>query len=412
MPLPPYLFAQFCPTSFTASRFIALGGILALSAACSGEDETGSPGMNSSRGKAEGRDASGGQTGESIPASGAGGASSGSSSASGGSHHAAGGAAAGGSMISSGGGPSGSGGGAQQPDPECLLMVDSALNFLTALSEEHAQQARFTWDAPERQTFEFLPPGNAERKGLSLKLLSHEDRARFEAFLRSILSEKGALKVEAIMALEELLGEPPYRDPDNYFISIFGDPQAASEAPWGFRFEGHHLSLHGSVVACQTYAATPAFWGASPELSPLQAELDAARDLYQLLDASQKSIARSGSTSDTATMAKSTPATPYENAGLEAAQMTTGQKEQLRSLIGIWLGNMARPIAEDRWEALELSGFDQIRFSINGDDYRVQGPTFIIEMNSAGTDHVHGIWRDFQGDWGEDLLARHLAEHH
>ena len=46
--------------------------------------------------------------------------------------------------------------------------------------------------------------------------------------------------------------------------------------------------------------------------------------------------------------------------------------------------------------------------------YRVQGPTFLIEFdNTQGNgNHVHAVWRDFNGDWGRDLLREHLKTSH
>ena len=64
------------------------------------------------------------------------------------------------------------------------------------------------------------------------------------ALLRAGLSEAGMTRAEGIMELEAVLralegGRGPARDPERYFVTIFGDP--AGPAPWGWRFEGHHL---------------------------------------------------------------------------------------------------------------------------------------------------------------------------
>ena len=38
--------------------------------------------------------------------------------------------------------------------------------------------------------------------------------------------------------------------------------------------------------------------------------------------------------------------------------------------------------------------------------YRVQGPTFLIEFDNTQNDgnHIHSVWRDFESDFGRDLL--------
>jgi hypothetical protein len=47
----------------------------------------------------------------------------------------------------------------------------------------------------------------------------------------------------------------------------------------------------------------------------------------------------------------------------------------------------------------------------HGHYYAVRGPTFVIEYDNTqdGANHVHAVWRELANDWGEDLLARHLA---
>jgi hypothetical protein len=44
----------------------------------------------------------------------------------------------------------------------------------------------------------------------------------------------------------------------------------------------------------------------------------------------------------------------------------------------------------------------------------VQGPTFLIEFDNSqnGGNHVHSVWRDFNGDFGRDLLREHIKAAH
>ncbi|MEX2467161.1 MAG: DUF3500 domain-containing protein, partial [Gemmatimonadota bacterium] len=46
--------------------------------------------------------------------------------------------------------------------------------------------------------------------------------------------------------------------------------------------------------------------------------------------------------------------------------------------------------------------------------YRVQGPTFLIEYDNTqnGANHIHSVWREFEGDFGRDLLRDHIREVH
>src|SRR5690606_27390608 len=74
-----------------------------------------------------------------------------------------------------------------------------------------------------------------------------------------------------VMSLEEVLyllegGERDYRrarrDPGKYYLSVFGKPE--ERGTWGWRVEGHHLSLNFSVEDGEVVATTPEFFGANP----------------------------------------------------------------------------------------------------------------------------------------------------
>ena len=87
------------------------------------------------------------------------------------------------------------------------------------------------------------------------------------------------------------------RDPLRYTVAIFGDPESSD---WGWRFAGHHLSLHYTIAGGQLQSATPSFFGADPAETPLPggallrpcaALEDLGRDLVRSLDESQLAAA-------------------------------------------------------------------------------------------------------------------------
>lgn len=298
-----------------------------------------------------------------------------------------------------------------QADAECLEMVQAASALLEGLSSAERASARFSWADEQRQRFEFFPPQMEERGGLSLKGLEPGKRALFDALLSAAMSASGERKVAQIMALEALLGKPPYRDPENYFVSVFGTPNSGNQQPWGFRFEGHHVSLHVSMLGCQTYASTPLFLGTNPRTDPLQREIDTAAALLASLDEGLRQQV-AGTSESRGMDSKTARITPYGDRGVAAAQMNAAQKGMLRSLVNLWIDTMAKPIAQEHRRAIEEADFDRVRFMVAGQAFRVQGPTFLIELNYAGPGHAHSVWRDFDGDWGVDLLQRHLEAHH
>ena len=50
----------------------------------------------------------------------------------------------------------------------------------------------------------------------------------------------------------------------------------------------------------------------------------------------------------------------------------------------------------------------------SGHYYRIQGSTFLIEFDNTqnNANHIHTVWRDFDGDFGDDVLADHYRTSH
>jgi hypothetical protein len=217
------------------------------------------------------------------------------------------------------------------------------------------------------------------------------------------------------------------RDPELYFFSIFGTPSASGQ--WGLRVEGHHLSLHFTVDGSRmTVASAPAFFGTNPAevregprtgLRVLGTQEEAGRALLGSLNDAQRGRAVISETApndiESRTQLKFDPLQP---GGLMAADMVVGQRELLMQLIEVYAGLMADDIAADRIAKIEQAGIENVGFAWAGSTergqryhYRIQGPTFLIEHNNTQNNgnHVHSVWRDFNGDFGRDLLGEHLA---
>ena len=210
---------------------------------------------------------------------------------------------------------------------------------------------------------------------------------------------------------------------------MFGTP--SPRGGWGWRVEGHHVSLSVTVVNGSFVATSPMFFGTNPAevrdgakkgLRILGAEEDTARALLTSLDASQRATAviNAAAPNDIATMNTLTinPLTPP---GIAAAALTPPQREQLMRLVEVYTSSMAADLAADRLSRIRAAGLEKITFAWAGEAergkrhyYRVQGPTFLIEFDNTQNDanHVHSVWRDFQGDFGRDLLREHLKAAH
>jgi len=316
--------------------------------------------------------------------------------------------------------------------PPPPAMVTAARAFLDSLSPELKQKAQYPLDADERFTWFYTP---VPRKGVTLKEMNDTQRAAATNLLRVGFSEKGYSKAETIRALEDILAEieknPTRRDKELYYFTIFGEP--GPKSTWGWRYEGHHLSHHWTVVNGNALVTTPQFFGANPAevrtgpktgLRALAAEEDLGYELLRSLDDKQRAMAiiDPKAPNDILTT-NSKEATIQEDRGLAYAQMTAAQKALLVKLIEENASAQPDAIARERLGKIRAAGLDKVKFAWmggmekgEGHYYRVQGPTFLIEFDNTqgNANHIHLAWRDFKGDWGRDLLAEHYktAQHH
>ena len=325
--------------------------------------------------------------------------------------------------------------------PSAASMAGAATKFLASLTPEQRQQAMFTFDGDERTHWHFIPTELFPRNGLTIKQMNQSQRKLAHELLKAGLSQRGYMTATQIMDLESVLaaleaaqraaapslprGNPLLRDPERYFFSIFGTPSTRNT--WGWRVEGHHMSLNFTVVNGTLVAGSPSFFGSNPAevrdgpkkgTRVLGPEEDAARSLIESLDSSQreKAIINGIAPNDIVTMAK-VKIDPLSPAGIPASALTAGQRALLRKLIDVYTGYMADDIAADRLTRIEKAGRDRVAFAWAGSldrgqkhYYRVQGPTFLIEYDNTQNDanHIHSVWRDFNGDFGEDLLREHV----
>lgn len=312
-------------------------------------------------------------------------------------------------------------------------MAEAALRFLAAIAAPLAPRAQHPLTADDRTSIKYVPRA---RSGVPLKLLTPEGRRLAHALLKTGLAQLGYQKATDIIALESILaaleGNPVRRDPENYYVWIFGQP--ARNGRWGWKFEGHHLSLNFTIAGGQV-AAVPAFFGANPAevaASPqsgqkkgqriLHAEEDLGRQLLLSFPAARRAevIVAADAPADVLTADHST-ATPPPAEGAAVTSMTAPQRELLRRLIAEYAGALPAPLAAARLARIDAAGFDKLRFAWAGSSergkphyYRVSGPTFVIEYDNTQNNgnHAHSVWRDFAGDFGRDLLREHLEADH
>ena len=314
-------------------------------------------------------------------------------------------------------------------------MADAASNFLSALPAVARGDASFAFESDERARHHFIPTEAFERHGVVYRSLNSEQKVRALDLLRSGLSQKGYLTAQRIMEVEGILGilegsdRRFSRDQEDYWVSIFGTP--AHDGTWGWRWEGHHLSLHFTVVAGDITVSTPTFLGANPAMVPdgprrgvraMREHEDTARELLASLDAGQREVAIFDDVAPTNIVTGAELVVdPLDPIGIRGADLSSAQRDLLTAVIDAYVGMMADDIAALRHEAIRSGGLDNTYFAWAGPTergevayYRVQGPNVLIEFDNTQEDpnHIHAAFRDFVGDLGRDVLREHLARDH
>ncbi len=318
-------------------------------------------------------------------------------------------------------------GGASGYDTSALAVT--ARTFLSTLNDRQRAVASFPFDDPERTRWAYVPQ---KRAGIPLQAMDAEQRGAAFGVLGTGLSERGTRLARGIIELEGTLRVlegslwGARRDPELYYLALFVGPGGAQ--PWGWRFEGHHLSVNVTDLGPHGQIVAPLFMGANPARVPsgpqegsrlLAAEEDLAFELLHMLDPRQRARATIAAQTFGDILTRNDPRVgAVAFAGLPAAEMTIAQQRQLRRLLELYAGRMADSSAYRQLQRIENAGFERLHFAWAGAHqprephyYRIHGPTVLVEYDNSQSDanHIHTVWRDLENDFGGDLLRRHYA---
>ena len=307
-------------------------------------------------------------------------------------------------------------------------MSQFAEAFLASLNEEDRAQAALPFATTERENFHYVP---LVRKGMTIKSMKASQRAAALRLLNSALSTSGSFKAAQIMALEKVLHElenqNPKRDPELYYVTIFGDP---AKTPWGWRFEGHHLSVNQTITD-EGISGTPLFLGANPGhvaagehagLRVLGEEEDMGRAFVLSLSAKQRLAAVIDSAAIREILTgQNSEVSPLDNDGIPFSELSPAQQKQLQKLLQYYLDRHEQPIAQAALDRIDAHGTDNLVFAWAGSlelgekhYYRIQGPSFVVEYANTqnNANHHHTVFRDFTHDFGRDVLREHYRHSH
>jgi len=323
----------------------------------------------------------------------------------------------------------------------CLLTVQSkaqdlsslATTFLNLLDSEQKAKAQYSLDDKERFNWNFVP---IQRNGVCFRTFTPQQRTAGLALLRASLSEQGYKKANSIMELENILREiegrsmsDNYRDPLNYYITIFGTP--SKEMPWGWRMEGHHLAINFSSVNNKIGSSTPTFWGSNPGIVPrgeekgkeiLKLETDLGFELCNSFSAEQKKKAILAEKAyPEIIMTNKIKAQSIEPMGLTYKEMNDSQQKLFLRLLEVYIRNYQLDFSNRLMAKVEKAGIENLSFGWAGglspgpgNYYRIQGPMLLIEYDNTqnNANHVHTAIRDLTNDFGEDILKQHYIQDH
>ena len=309
-------------------------------------------------------------------------------------------------------------------------------NWLGGLDSTQRAIATFPFKTDERFAWQYTP---GPREGLALRDMSPEQRAAAIAIVRSSLSERGARELEAIIALETVLGELEHevgrpgwqrRDPGLYWFAVFGDP--GGTGAWSWRVGGHHVAIHLTLAGGSVAGSAPSFLGANPAVVPggpaagvraLTGEETLARALLAGLDDAARRIAVVDDTAPADILSGNGRRAEIASipTGIRHGELDAVGQEALERLVRHYLHRTRPEIATAEWDRIRSTGLDDVTFAWAGPDepgrghyYAIRGPRFLIEYDNTqnGANHIHAVWRDLANDWGEDVLAAHYASDH
>lgn len=312
-------------------------------------------------------------------------------------------------------------------------MVDASKQLLSVLYEDQLEKAHHPFEDQNRAVWNNLPTHSFMREGLPLGEMNDRQKIAFHSLLQSALSEQGYLKVQVIIEQDQNRRKEVFEENgfttnmtmyghDYYYFTLFGEPDM--DNTWGWRFEGHHISLH-FTLSPEGISVTPMFVGVDPReitegpyagYSFMNEEANIAWELINSLDESQSSASlMDGKMPDDVLTREGNEPHTQKAFGLKVGKMSERQQADVKALIRAWVYNLKYPLAEQEMQKIEKAGIDKLQFAWSGDKglhearyYRIQGPACLIEYDNRTYEywHIHSLWRSLPDDFGKEVIGK------
>ena len=309
-------------------------------------------------------------------------------------------------------------------------LSEAAWSFLGSLDADQDSRASLEFAHEERRRWHYTP---RDRAGLTLGAMGRAQAKAAHRLLAAGLQLASYARAVSIMGLEDVLDTLESgradRHAGDYWVAVFGNP--GGSLPWGWRFEGHHLSVNYTVTG-EGVAATPLFLGANPAhvsdggttvLRPLGCEEDLALALLSSMDERRRARAVFSPEAPSDIVTGERPSVPpaLEPAGLSGDDLGDESADLLWALTAAFVERLPEELARPRLAALEKEGLGALHFAWAGEVavdrphyYRLQGPGLLAELDDTEPDgnHVHTVLRDPGDDFGAGALQAHRRAHH
>jgi hypothetical protein len=320
--------------------------------------------------------------------------------------------------------------GRAEPKSTAGRMQLAAGRFLASLSPQLRAKATFDFTDPHRTRWFFTPQQDEQkrytRKGVRLEEMTAEQKAAALELLRSGLSATGFETALGIISLEALLKElegdrgQMVRNTGWYFVSVFGEPTPTGR--WGWRFEGHHLSVNYTLDKGEVIASSPILFGVNPAevkagekkgLRLVAGIEDRARDLIASLSPEQMKLAKQPHHFPEIKEGQAN-ADVGQPVGITADRLTAEQRTMLAKLLAAYTDRMPEDLAAVEARRAADTPPDKLYFAYSGSPqpgqpytYRVYAPSFVVEFLNVQADsaknpanHIHSVWRRLPADFG------------
>lgn len=295
-------------------------------------------------------------------------------------------------------------------------LLDRTRRFMAMLEPAQARAAAFPWGGKQWRGWDYYGVDGYIKPGLRLEQMTPAQKAAAWELIGTLLSPAGLEKARHVMVLQDVLAERGdgrgQRSSERFSLSVFGQPSELGQ--WGFRLEGHHLTLSAAVAGGRIVSVTPSSFSVNPNrvasgrhagLVVLKAEETLARTIFADLDPKRAGRARlSARPLDNILSDAGAERANRRKVGVPAADLTSGQRDLLWQLVETYaVEHLVAPLAEAQRRRVRAGDPAAVHFAWYGPNaaetalgYRVIGDSFVIELASVdpAAQHLHTIYHD------------------